>query len=143
MDNAINKEYDTDTKHIVSVSAVILNRDRNILLIKGPIRGWELPGGKMKTNEKIENALKREVREETRVEICNVQYHGLFHNIKEDTINLLFLAEYSSGELLTSEESLEIGFFSLKEASRLVTWSNFFKRIESVLYGNIPFMEEF
>jgi len=130
-------------KHIVSVSAVILNRDKKILLIKGPKRGWELPGGRIENNEKIEDALIREVREETGVEICNACYRGLFHNIEENTINLLFLAKYSSGKLSTSKESLEVEFVSFKEASKRVTWSNFFKRIESVLYKNVPFIIEF
>jgi ADP-ribose pyrophosphatase YjhB (NUDIX family) len=132
-----------NSKHIISVSAVILNQDKNILLIKGPKRGWELPGGHLESNEKIIDALIREVHEETGVEIYNVYYRGLFHNVEENTINLLFIAEYDSGELTTSEESLEVKFVSLEEASRLVTWGNFLKRIESVLYGNSPFIVEF
>jgi ADP-ribose pyrophosphatase YjhB (NUDIX family) len=86
-------------KHVVSVSAVILNQDKNVLLIQGPKRGWELPGGLVERDEKVLDALVREVREETNAEIRGVLYRGLFHNIVENTINLLFLAEYDGEEL--------------------------------------------
>jgi len=130
-------------KHIVSVSAVVLNRNKNILLIKGPLRGWELPGGQVEKGEGLLDALRREVREESMAEIVNVRYRGLFHNIAESTVNLLFIAEYDGGELSKSEESLEVAFFKLDEARKLVTWGNFFKRIECVLSGSCPFIVEF
>lgn len=34
-------------KHIVSAAAVVLNEKDELLLIKGPRRGWEMPGGHM------------------------------------------------------------------------------------------------
>ena len=129
--------------HYISASAVILNQDKDILLIKGPRRGWELPGGLVEIGEKITDALIREVLEETGVVINNISYRGLCHFLEANTINFLFLAEYAGGELTTSEESLEVEFVSFDEASKRVTWSNFFKLIESVLYANSPFMVEF
>ncbi|MFB4169379.1 NUDIX domain-containing protein [Virgibacillus sp. JSM 102003] len=32
-------------KHSLSAGAVVLNNEGEILLIKGPRRGWEFPGG--------------------------------------------------------------------------------------------------
>ncbi len=32
-------------KHIVSAAAIVLNDKNELLLIKGPRRGWEMPGG--------------------------------------------------------------------------------------------------
>jgi ADP-ribose pyrophosphatase YjhB (NUDIX family) len=133
-----------NSKRIISASAVILDQDENILLIEGKRRGWELPGGRIKNNEKIIDALIREVREETGVEIHNINYCGLFHNIDEDTINLLFIAEYSSGKpSINKKECSNVEFVSFEEASKRVKWSNFLKRIESVLYENSPFIVEF
>lgn len=130
-------------KHIVSASVVVLDRDKNILLVKGPKRGWELPGGQVEHGEKILDALMREVHEETKAEIKEVSYRGLFHNIAESTVNLLFLAEYGGGKLSKSKESLDVAFFKPDEVSKLVTYSNFFKRIEHVLFESSPFMVEF
>ena len=130
-------------KHFVSVSAVILNHKNEILLIKGLKRGWELPGGLLEYGEKITEALVREVYEETGVEICNAAYRGLYHNLKDDTINLLFIANYNGGILTTSDESLEVGFFSFNVARQIVTWSNFCERIENVICKDTTFLVEF
>lgn len=33
-------------KHIVSAATIVMNEQNEILLIKGPRRGWEMPGGR-------------------------------------------------------------------------------------------------
>ena len=38
----------TIPKHIVSAAAIVINNKNEILLIKGPRSGWEMPGGKLK-----------------------------------------------------------------------------------------------
>jgi 8-oxo-dGTP diphosphatase len=37
-------------KHIVSAAAIVINEKNEILLIKGPRRGWEMPGGQVEEN---------------------------------------------------------------------------------------------
>lgn len=58
----------------VGVAAVIWNARREILLIrrtKEPRKGqWSLPGGKVEFGESLHAALKREIREETGLEIA-------------------------------------------------------------------------
>jgi len=61
---------------MIGVGAVIEDRDGRILLVKHvPARGgfwqgkWICPGGKLKPGETIEEGIKREVREETQLEI--------------------------------------------------------------------------
>lgn len=61
---------------IVAVGAVIEDGKGNILLVKHvPERGgfwqgkWICPGGKLELGEKIEEGIKREVREETHLDI--------------------------------------------------------------------------
>lgn len=41
-------------KHIVSAAAVVLNDNNEILLIRGPQRGWEMPGGVVEVGVDIE-----------------------------------------------------------------------------------------
>lgn len=42
-------------RHFVSAAAIVINDNNEILLIKGPKRGWEMPGGQLTiTNESLE-----------------------------------------------------------------------------------------
>jgi nucleoside triphosphatase len=61
---------------IIAVGAVIEDEEGNILLVKHvPQRGgfwqgkWICPGGKLNLGERIEDGIKREVREETHLDI--------------------------------------------------------------------------
>lgn len=40
-------------KHIVSAATIVLNDQGEILLIKGPQRGWEMPGGQVEEGESL------------------------------------------------------------------------------------------
>jgi len=61
--------------YILAVRAFIEDDDGRVLLIKRAADSktnasrWELPGGKIGTRESLEEALKREVKEETNLEI--------------------------------------------------------------------------
>lgn len=55
--------------HIVTVSGLIENDEGKILLEKAPDRGWEVPGGQVEAGETLIDALKREVKEETGIDI--------------------------------------------------------------------------
>jgi ADP-ribose pyrophosphatase YjhB (NUDIX family) len=64
-------------KFMVGVSALVVNGDGEILLLRHTYRGnrpWGLPGGGLKHGESLEECLLREVREETglKVEIMHM-----------------------------------------------------------------------
>ena len=58
---------------IVGVGAVVLDDDGRVLLVRRanePLKGeWSLPGGAVDVGETLENGIRREVREETGIEI--------------------------------------------------------------------------
>jgi ADP-ribose pyrophosphatase YjhB (NUDIX family) len=117
-------------KHIVSAATIVLNEKHEILLIKGPRRGWEMPGGQVEEGESLQDAAIRETKEESGIDIEVTKFCGVFQNVSGSICNTLFLARPVGGELTTSAESLEVGFFPIQQALEMVTWKNFRQRIE-------------
>ncbi|WP_066306815.1 NUDIX hydrolase [Bacillus sp. FJAT-29814] len=131
-------------KHIVSTATIVLNEKNEILLIKGPRRGWEIPGGQVEEGESLRAAAIRETKEESGIDVEIIKFCGIFQNMSESICNTLFLAKPIGGEFTTSSESLEVGFFPLEQAFEMVTWGNFRQRIEYCLNDDLqPFCVEF
>ncbi len=61
---------------ISTVGALIFNPAREVLMIRTHKWSnlWGIPGGKIKWGETSEDALRREIREETALEISNIQF---------------------------------------------------------------------
>lgn len=134
----------TPPKHIVSAATIVLNSQGEILLIKGPRRGWEMPGGQVEEGESLKDAAIRETYEESGIEVEIVKFCGIFQNVQGSICNMLFLAKPVGGIPTTSSESLEVGFFQVAEALKMVTWKNFRERIEFCLREEEqPFYVEF
>jgi len=134
----------THPKHIVSAATIVLNTKKEILLIKGPRRGWEMPGGQVEEGESLKAAAIRETKEETGVDIEVLKFCGIYQNVHNSICNTLFLAKPVGGELATSPESLEVAFFPIDQALEMVTWKNFRQRIEYCLNEHThPFYIEF
>lgn len=130
-------------KHIVSAACIVLNDEQKILLIKGPKRGWEMPGGQVEIGEPLHEAAIREVKEESGANIEITRFCGIFQNTSDGIVNTLFSARYIDGELCTSDESLEVGFFTYDEAMEMVTWKNFKERITLSMNEKEPFVVTF
>lgn len=121
--------------HKVSVAALVTNGEGKILLVNSPWRGWEYPGGLIEPGETFEEALHREVREEAGVEIEITGFVGICKNVGKDIVNIDFTAKYTGGELTTSDESTEVGWFTAEEAFRMITFPLTAKRLRNMLSG--------
>jgi len=131
-------------KHIVSAAVIVMNEKQEILLLRGPKRGWEMPGGQVEEGESLKAAAIRETMEETGIEVEILSFCGIFQNVQKSICNTLFLAKPVGGILTTSSESLEVGFFPLEEGLEMVEWGNFRQRIEHCLDESAhPFYIEF
>ncbi|KKU86408.1 MAG: NUDIX hydrolase [Parcubacteria group bacterium GW2011_GWA2_47_9] len=103
---------------------IIINKDWKVLLIKR--RGshgagtWAPPGGHIDYGESVKACAKREVREETGIEIKNLRIIGFIEDIfkkdKKHYITIWVKADWKSGEISQNhEEFSEIGWFSWKK----------------------------
>jgi 8-oxo-dGTP diphosphatase len=117
--------------HIVTVSGLIENDEGKILMVKHPVRGWEIPGGQVEVGETITEAFKREIKEETGIDIeigklisvssnigIGVQYYGV--SPVPTIVTFGFSGKAVSGELTTSEESLEVNWVNRNQVLDLI-----------------------
>lgn len=125
-----SREIYSPPKHIISAATIVINEQNEILLIKGPRRGWEMPGGQVEEGESLKDAAIRETKEETGIDVEILKFCGIFQNVKRLICNTLFLAKPIGGELTTSEESLEVGYYPIEQALEMITFLNFRQRIE-------------
>lgn len=104
----------TQQKFTFSVAAIITNERNEILLLNHvlrPFSSWGIPGGFVKAGEEPENAIRREICEETGLELSALEM------IRVRTINrhveILFRA-YSAGKgEVKSREISGLGWFEI------------------------------
>lgn len=93
-------------KFTVSVGAVIFDENEHILLLDHVLRpksGWGIPGGFINENEHPEQAVKRELDEETGLQLENIKLWRV--QTKKLHVEFIFIAE---GNGRAEVKSLEI-----------------------------------
>ena len=70
------------------------------------------------------------------MEIEILGFVGICKNVGMDIVNIDFKARYVGGELTTSEESTEVGWFTVEEAFRIITFPLTKKRLANMLSGD-------
>lgn len=134
---------DTSPSHILVAAAVVININNEILLINSPKRGWEIPAGRVEEGESLSAAVIRETKEETGIDIKIVRFCGVFQNVQDSVCSTMFLGRPVGGEFRTSNESYEIGYYSIYEALSKITWRGFKEQLEYCLNQTEPFLYEY
>jgi len=119
--------------HFVSVAGLVTNDNGEVLLIKSPRRGWEYPGGMVEPGETFQEALVREVKEESGVDVEIIGFIGVCKNIEKDVVNIDFVCKAIGGELTVSEESSEVLWVKKEDALSMITFPLTKKRLENML----------
>ncbi|MGH2480247.1 MAG: NUDIX hydrolase [Ktedonobacteraceae bacterium] len=83
----------------VSVTALIFEGERMLLAHRRDINWWSLPGGAVDPGETLDEALRREVREETGLEIEVGQLIGVYSKPLKQEIVLSFRCTITGGTL--------------------------------------------
>jgi ADP-ribose pyrophosphatase YjhB (NUDIX family) len=111
---------------VPAASAVVVDQAGRILLIRRSDNGlWAIPGGLMDIGEDIARTVRREVKEETGLDVEPEAIVGIYSNPRHviefpngevrQQFSVCFACRLLGGELTTSMESLEVGFFSPAE----------------------------
>jgi 8-oxo-dGTP diphosphatase len=109
----------------VAIDAVIKLEDE-IILVKRRVEPfkerWALPGGRVKLNETVEQAVRREALEETGLEVKVENLVGIYSRPGRDPrgdISIAFLCKAIGGELRAGSDAKEVRKFSKVKASEL------------------------
>lgn len=103
-------------KHSVSVAGIVVRDDDRVLVIKRDDNGqWEAPGGVLELNESFEAGVRREVLEETGLEVTVERLTGVYKNLTHGIVALVYRCRPSGGEPQATEEAREIRWMTSEE----------------------------
>jgi 8-oxo-dGTP diphosphatase len=109
------------TNRGVSIDAVII-RDKKILLIRRGVEPfkdyWGTPGGYVGWDETVEDTVRREVKEETNLDVEDMKFVGVYSSPKrhpKQVINLVYLVDAKEGEVKVSDDAVLAEWFSLEK----------------------------
>lgn len=144
----------------VVITAIIVKDSKYLVIQRGahekkfPSR-WTVPGGKLTTDDYtnqpkdtpdywynvLENALRREVREEAGIEIKNIRYVTSLADARQGedpSLVISCLADYSSGEIILEEGMQGFEWVSIDEAKKVDLIEGIFEELamaQQVLLG--------
>lgn len=103
------------TKFTVSAAGVIVNDTGEVLLLNHVLRpdsGWGVPGGFMVRGEQPEAAFRREIKEETGLDLQDVSIYRA--RTQKRHIEIIFTATAVGEARVMSKEILELGWFTVE-----------------------------
>ena len=129
----------------VGSSAIIFDESREkVLLTKRTDNGrWCIPGGGMDPGESVEEACVREVYEETGLHVETTRLVGVYTNpgmVVEyadgnviQPVAISFEAVVTGGAMGLSNETTDVGYFSVEEMEKLDLMENHVERIQDAM----------
>jgi ADP-ribose pyrophosphatase YjhB (NUDIX family) len=139
------------TRIVPGGSALVLDDEGRVLLQRRTDSGnWAMPGGVMEIGETLPDAVVRETREETGLEVALTGIVGTFTDPRHviayadgevrQEFTIVFRARPIGGRLALSTESTEIGWFALDELADLPMHESTRRRFAFVQHGDGPYL---
>jgi ADP-ribose pyrophosphatase YjhB (NUDIX family) len=110
----------TDTpKHSVSVAGIVVDdQDRVLVIQRRDNSHWEPPGGVLELDESPEAGARREVLEETGVNVAVGALSGVYKNMSRGIIALVFCCRPVTGSPCLTPEARSVGWKTVDEVVR-------------------------
>jgi 8-oxo-dGTP diphosphatase len=102
-------------RHSVSVSAAIIRDGKVLAIQRRDNEHWEPPGGVLELDEAIDAGLRREVREETGLDIQPLRLTGVYKNMVRGIVALTFRCSITGGQLGLSDETRDFAWLEPDE----------------------------
>ena len=108
----------------ISVKAIIVWKNNVLLLkprnLKGSIGGWDVPGGHVKTQETLTQALVREVYEETGIKIQKAYPIKILKLSNTSVEYVIFLCKTISNKVVLSDEHTDYRWVQIENVDKTV-----------------------
>ena len=105
----------------VSIDAVIIKGSEILLIKRGsqPYKGfWGTPGGYVDWDESTEEAVTREVKEETGLDVTHTSLIGVYSDPSrhpKQTINIVYVARVASGDAKAADDATDLKWFPISD----------------------------
>lgn len=118
--------------HIVAVGGIVEDEQGNILLVKTHHGGWVFPGGQVEVGENLMDALIREIKEESGIDVAvskligvysNTGIHKFYDGVTDVPTKLMldYICKPVGGELAISDETSDSRWVAKEKVLDLVT----------------------
>ena len=124
-----NKIMAEQIRPTVTVGPLIFNKEGKLFLMQSPKwhNKWVIPGGKIELGETMEHAIKREIKEETNLELYDIAFLTVLENIfdpvfikKKHFIHINFTAKVKEPfDVKLNEEAIAHKWVTLAEAEKM------------------------
>lgn len=116
------------TTEQIGVKAII-EKDGKILFMKRSEKyeylseSWDIPGGRLNFGEEPEEGLKREIKEETGLELEEIKQildaNTVFKNEEKQIVRITYLCTVKDGKHQLSQEHTELQWIPIKKLKKL------------------------
>ena len=111
-----------ESRHSVSVAGVILDDAGRALLIQRRDNSrWEAPGGVLELDEDIRDGRKREILEETGLQVQVEHLTGVYKDMKRGIVALVFRCRVVGGRTRETSEAQDLRWMDSEEVKALAT----------------------
>jgi mutator protein MutT len=132
---------------LIGVGAIIIKRGRILMAQRGkePLKGWwSLPGGALEIGESLKDAVCREVREETGLEVRPTRMFEIFERIMPDAegvpeyhfVLIDYLCRITGGEMCAGDDVCSVEWFARHDLKKLQITEGTLKVIERAFRAN-------
>ncbi|BCJ95529.1 DNA mismatch repair protein MutT [Anaerocolumna cellulosilytica] len=118
--------------HIVTAAGVVVKNKKDILMVRTHRGGWVFPGGQVEVGENLIQAVIREVKEESNIDITVGKLFSVSSNtgtyegyngygMVPTKVMFDFICEYAGGDLSISEETSETAWIPREKVIDMIT----------------------